>query len=55
MTEWLLLHSPWSFIVLSYAAFALGMLLDGLLPVFRERALLRQLRAEHRRIKEPQP
>lgn len=53
MTEWLLLHSPWSFIGLAYGAFALGMLLDGLQPVFKERALLRQLRAESKRRKDP--
>jgi heme exporter protein D len=53
MSEWLLLHSPWSFIGLAYAAFALGLLVDGLQPVLKERTLLRQLRAESKRRKDP--
>jgi hypothetical protein len=52
MTQWLLETGPWSFIGLSFAVFALGLLLDGLQPLFKERALLRQLRAEYNRRKD---
>lgn len=49
MTEWLLERGPWAFVLLSYAAFAIALLIDGLTGLLAESRLRRELAAQQRR------
>lgn len=49
MTEWLLERGPWSFVLVSYAVFALALAIDGLTGLRAESRLRRELAAQLRR------